>query len=201
MFVIIRRSFHHLDKDTFLPLYKAMVRTHLDFCASVYSPLHQKDKDRIEQVQRRATRQLPGMQHLSYPERLRELQLLTLTYRRARSDMIELYKMTKGIYEKALCPTIKLWKEAATRPPSRAHDLAIFPTHCRTSLRKNSFINRSTSAWNKLPPSVVHAPSLDAFKRRLDSHWSTQDALYEYRSTISNNNAHATTTTNRLSTQ
>jgi hypothetical protein len=51
MFGIIRRSFHHLDSETFLPLYKGMVRSHLDFCASVYHPYHQQDIDSIEAVQ------------------------------------------------------------------------------------------------------------------------------------------------------
>ena len=39
---------------------------------------------------------------LPYNERLRELNLPTLRYRRLRGDMIELYKMIKGIYNKEI---------------------------------------------------------------------------------------------------
>ena len=35
---IIRRTFQFLDKDTFLPLYKTMVRTHLDYAIAVWYP-------------------------------------------------------------------------------------------------------------------------------------------------------------------
>ena len=36
----------------------------------------------LEQVQSRATRMIPGISHLSYKDRLKELNLFTLTYRR-----------------------------------------------------------------------------------------------------------------------
>ena len=100
MFGVIRRNFHYMDRKTFVPLYKALVRTHLDYASSVYSPNKMKHIDTIESVQRRATKQLPGMKDLTYPERLRLLKLPTLSYRRVRGDMIELYKITHDIYDK-----------------------------------------------------------------------------------------------------
>ena len=39
---------------------------------------------------------IPGMPKISYPDRLRKLKLPTLTYRRARGDMIETYKLLSG---------------------------------------------------------------------------------------------------------
>jgi hypothetical protein len=47
----------------------------------------------IQNVQRRATKQLTGLKNLSYPERLRKLKLPTLTLRRICGDMKELYKI------------------------------------------------------------------------------------------------------------
>ena len=44
---------------------------------------------RFTRVQKRATKMIPGMPKISYPDRLRKLKLPTLTYRRARGDMIE----------------------------------------------------------------------------------------------------------------
>ena len=52
-----------------------------------------KHKDEIENVQRSATKQLPGMSNLSYPERLQKLKLSTLAYRRICGDMIELWEI------------------------------------------------------------------------------------------------------------
>ena len=37
-FAAIRRSFKYLKVDTFLPLYKSMVRSHLDYANSVWAP-------------------------------------------------------------------------------------------------------------------------------------------------------------------
>ena len=82
-----------------MPLYKALVRNHLDYAVSIWSPYKQKYKDAIENVQRRATKQLPGMKDIPYEERLQRLKLLTLAYRQTRGDMIEVYKLLHGKYD------------------------------------------------------------------------------------------------------
>ena len=56
----------------------------------------QKYKDAIENVQRRATKQLPGIKNIPYEERLERLKLSTLAYRRTRGDMIEVYKLLQA---------------------------------------------------------------------------------------------------------
>ena len=81
MFALIRRTFRYMDFETFIPLYKCLVRTHLDFASSVWSPFKIKHTEQIESVQRRATKQLPGIKNKSYPERLRKFKLPTLSYR------------------------------------------------------------------------------------------------------------------------
>ena len=56
LFSLIRRSYRFLNKDVFIPLYKALVRSHLDYANSVWYPYKQKYVDSIESVQRRATK-------------------------------------------------------------------------------------------------------------------------------------------------
>ena len=56
-----------------------------------------KDEDLLEKVQQRATRQLPHLRHLEYPERLKALGLETLAYRRQRAEVLQSYKIMKGI--------------------------------------------------------------------------------------------------------
>ena len=51
-----------------------------------------KHVNMVEKVQMRVTKLIDGFSNVEYSDRLRELNLLTLTYRRARGDMIELYK-------------------------------------------------------------------------------------------------------------
>ena len=43
----------------------------------------------LENVQRRATKKIPGFKNMSYEDRLQKLKLPTLAYRRKRGDMIE----------------------------------------------------------------------------------------------------------------
>ena len=93
IFAMLRRSFQYMNKESFTPLYKTLVRTQLDYANSVWAPFKIKHIDLIENVQRRATKQLPGMKDMSYPERLKILKLPTLSFRRTRGDMIEVYKI------------------------------------------------------------------------------------------------------------
>ena len=58
-----------------------------------------KHIEAIENVQRRASKQIPRLSSLSYEDRLRKLKLHTLAYRRSRVDMIELYKILTGKYD------------------------------------------------------------------------------------------------------
>ena len=85
---IIRRSFCALDSTSFTLLYKAIVRPHLEYAATIWNPYPKNYFDDLEKVQRRATKLLQNISHLSYPERLAALNLPTLVYRRIRGDMI-----------------------------------------------------------------------------------------------------------------
>ena len=49
-----------------------------------------------EQIQRRATKLIPGLRDLSYEESLKEFGLTTLETRRLRGDQIEVFKILNG---------------------------------------------------------------------------------------------------------
>ena len=55
----------------FLSIYKSVVRPHLEYASSVWSPLFKKDIILIENVQRLATRLVKCLNHLSYEDRLK----------------------------------------------------------------------------------------------------------------------------------
>ena len=171
---IIRRSFDFLSEDTFVQLFKALVRPILEYGHTVWQP-HLKMLSRdLEDVQRRATKLLSTMKNKSYPERLATLQLPSLEHRRKRGDMVDVYKYVHGIY-KTQQPKFILNESRSTRGSS----LKLAKTHHRLNVRGIFFTVRVVNTWNSLPENVVAAPSLNTFKARLDAFWRDLPSKYD----------------------
>ena len=64
------------------------MRLCLHYSNELQGPQHKKDMELLERVQRRPTRMLRGLEHLSYEDRLRELGFLSVEKRRLRGDLI-----------------------------------------------------------------------------------------------------------------
>ena len=93
---MIRRNITYKEKSLIVPLYKAIVRPHLEYCIQAWNPHLRKDIDMLEKIQRRATKLIPGLRDLRYEERLKECGLTTLETRRLRGDQIEVFNILNG---------------------------------------------------------------------------------------------------------
>ena len=85
---MIRRNITYKEKGLIVPLYKAIVRPHLEYCIGLqaWRPYLRKDIYMIEKVQRRTTKLIPGLRDLSYEERLKECGVTTLETLRLRGE-------------------------------------------------------------------------------------------------------------------
>ena len=74
---MIKRNFRFKSRSVMLPLYKSIVRPHLDYCVQAWRPHYRKDIDKLEKVQRRAAKMVEGLEGYSCSDRLRILGLTT----------------------------------------------------------------------------------------------------------------------------
>ena len=172
---IIRRTFDKLEPKVFLPLYTTLVRSTLEYGQAIWSPFRKGLIKKLESVQRTATRKVNGMANLTYPERLRKLKLPSLRFRRMRGDAIETFKIIHNLYDEEVSPKLK---RAHTN--TRGHTYKLYQERANNlDIRKHFFRNRTPKTWNSLPEEVVTAPSLNAFKNRLDKFWKDHPILYD----------------------
>ena len=81
---MIRRNITYKENSLVVPLHKAIVRPHLEYCIHAWNPHLRKDIDMLETIQRRATTLIPGLRYLRYEEELKECGLIKLETRRLR---------------------------------------------------------------------------------------------------------------------
>ena len=168
----------------FIPLYKCLIRSHFDYAETVCDPYILKLIDDIESIQRRATVWIPEIKKLSYPERLQKLGLPTLAYRRARGEMIEVFKIISNSYDDKVTTNILTMRLNNSNMGLRGHDYTLEQKRIYKPVCRNYFSNRVVKLWNKLPEHKNRCESLNIFKNRLDKLWCNQDLLTDYRSFI-----------------
>ena len=138
---MIRRSFIHMDKFMFKTLITSIVRPHLEYGAPVWNPHHKRLINKLENVQRRATKLIPGFANISYKDRLKSLQLPTLAYRRYRGDMIELYKMTHNLYDTNATNGFLRFRTSR----ARGHNFNLAKETCKNDIKRYSFRHHTTA--------------------------------------------------------
>lgn len=170
---LIRKSFECKDADVMLKLYKTLVRPIIEYNNILWGPFYSLDNQKIERIQRKATRVIPSIRHLPYHDRLGHLNLPSLQHRRRRGDLIYLYQILRGAYD--------IDNQLFTRSNStttRGHTGKLFKHHVNSFTRSKFFSNRVINDWNSLPQFIVDSSSVNEFKILLDRHYSNN--LFDY---------------------
>ena len=111
----------------------------------------------------RATKIVESVKGMPYEERLRKLKLPTMTYRRARGLMMEVWKHINSYDTAVISPTFQFTRSAR-------YPLQLKRFNSKGSQSK-SFYHLAPALWNDLPLAVRETECRNTFKNRLDKHW------------------------------
>ena len=157
----VKRNVISRETDVMLNIYKSLIRPHLEYCVQLWSPKPEYGNwatiMELESVQREFTRLLDGVGLMTYKKRLNKLQLTTLIERRARGDLIEVFKIFRGLcmYGKTLLKFSRSGMNIVLKS-NRPH--------------VNKFELRVVNYWNKLPEELRLANSVVDFKVGLEAY-------------------------------
>jgi hypothetical protein len=98
-----------------------------------------------------------------------------LEYRRKRNDLIQVFKILKGIDDM----NAEQFFTYASVEKTRGHSLKLFMRQSSTQLRKNSFFIRVINEWNALPEELISMSTVNMFKSGLNCHWSNSPHKFE----------------------
>jgi len=103
--------------------------------------------DLLERGQKKDTKIIRGMEHLSFEDRLRELGLFSLEKRRLQGDLTAAFQYLKGAYKK---DEDKLFSRACC-DRTRGNGFKLKEGGFRLDIRKKCFTVRVVKLWKRLP--------------------------------------------------
>lgn len=164
---LIRKCFISRNPELLMKAFKVYVRPLVEYASSIWSPYYCYAIDKVESVQRRFTKFLPGLNGMDYPTRLTALNLHSLESRRLKLDLTLCYKIIFGLVDVDSSKYFVLRQNDCVT--TRGNPYKILSINCRVNVRQNFFSERIVNVWNSLSTSVVSFANLQAFKRSIDN--------------------------------
>ncbi len=145
-------------------LYASFVRSLLEYCPQVWGGTTKANITSLERVQRHATNYILGYPVLDYKERLSELSLLPLSYRREHPDLCFLVKCFNSEYNVDISQFITVM-EGGRETRYNNNTMKLKHVLCRTEAFRRSYFNRIVYIWNLLPEDGRLCQETEQFKR------------------------------------
>ena len=166
---MINRTFVNKDSKSMLKLHQSLVRPKLEYCVQAWRPYLRKDIDLLEKVQKTATPLMIGDRGLSYSERLKRLNITTLETRRLGGDLIQVFKIFKGINN---IQHSDFFTMVSTE--LRGHELKVYEPQVHLDICKHFFSITIVDVWNGLPAALLRCNNVENFKRKFDWHFKNR---------------------------
>jgi hypothetical protein len=161
---LIKRTFKYKNQYAMKLLYTSLVRPILEYGNIVWSPMYKHQIKKLEKIQKRATKMIPGFREDVYDARLKKLDLLSLEDRRLRGDLIEYFKFSSGLEE-----VDWFYPPSHLKNATRGHNMKIRRELTQNSIQRHHFLpNRIAPYWNKLPSEAIASTTTNQFKNSID---------------------------------
>lgn len=167
---IIRHSFQLKCPQLLWPAFQQYVAPTLMYNSPAWRPYLRKDIALIERVQRRYTKCIRGLVDLSYDDRLKQLNAMSVENKMACADLILAYKAIHGLVD---CPSDELGL-SLIKSCTRGNGIALKQQKTITKAIASAFPFRVPSAWNKLPRPIITSASLPTFKKLLRAYFNSE---------------------------
>ena len=141
------------------------MRSRLEYCSPLWNPSKVEDIMKIESIQRTLTSKTSEVRHLSYWDRLKALDLMSLQRRRERYSIIHIYKILNN-----LAPNDLLLQFYETSRRGTCCKVPPLIKNCKSKFQKmydDSFTVTGAKLWNLIPKKIKLKSSLDSFKGAL----------------------------------
>ena len=144
--------------------YFTHVRSFLEYSATVWHPHQKYNSDKLEMVQRRATRFVKGRYGMyeSVTQMLEELTWVQLSKRRENARLILFYKIINNL---AMVP--HSYPEKADGRTWKKHNLKFWHIGYNVDPYGQLLFPKCISAWNGLAQEIAETNTLDLFKSKL----------------------------------
>ena len=164
MLGLLKRTCKDLkDESTIKTLYCSLVRSNLEYCSVVWCPFTKRNVNKLERIQRRATRFILKSNE-PYNARLLKLNLLTLEQRRFVDDVTFLFKTLNGHLDVDFSQFLDFYSQEDRYLLRHFDTKSLKKKYARTNILKNSYFYRIVDEWNSLPFEVRSSCNVVKFK-------------------------------------
>ncbi|KAK4812728.1 hypothetical protein QYF61_015047 [Mycteria americana] len=151
-------------REVILPLCSALLRPPLQCWVQCWAPQYKRDRDRLERVRQRAVKEMKGLEHLCYEERLRA-GTVQPGAEQAQADLIRVCKYLEGVCGEDGARLFSVVPRDRTSGHGHKLEHGGGPSEHQETL----FHCQGDGALAQLPREVVECPSLETPKSRLDT--------------------------------
>ena len=181
----IRRNLRHSPPSTRKTAYISLVRSTLEYGATIWDPFLQSDITKMEKIQRKAARFITGDYKTRSPgsvtNMLKSLELPLLQERRKELRLTFLFKVVEGLVpaippDTYLVPASNKRRIRATKFSDYQSQNTVRSTNnsrcfvspqCNTTIRRNSLFIRTVGEWNELDDHQVRSKTVEGFRSSL----------------------------------